>query len=189
MSNLCQLVDVGYVRVWIAEGLSVEHLGVWLDSSLDSSEVANVNDGVGNALCAECMCDEVERTTIEVVGCNDVVAVLYDVLESVCYSCCTRSDCQASYTTFEGCYTILEYTLGRVGQTTIDVTCVTKTEAIGCVLRVAKHITGGLVDRHRTSVGSWIRVLLTYVQLKRLKAKFLFCTHNLCPFFKLLISD
>ena len=129
------------------------------------------------------MSDEVISTTIDVVGSYDVVAILKDVLQSVGYCGCTRSNCQTGYTTFEGSYTVFEYALCRVGQATIDVTCVTESEAVGSVLRVAEHITCGLVDRHRTSVGSWIWIFLTYMQLKCLKAKFLFCTHNLCPFF------
>ena len=129
------------------------------------------------------MSDEVISTTVDVVGCYDVVAVLKDVLQSVGNGGSTRSDSQTSYTTLEGSHTVFEYTLSRVGQATIDVTCVTESEAIGSVLRVAEHVTCGLVDRHRTSVGSWIWIFLTYMQLKCLKAKFLFCTHNLCPFF------
>ena len=129
------------------------------------------------------MSDEVISTTIDVVGSYDVVAILKDVLQSVGNGGSTRSDSQTCYTTLEGSYTVFEYTLSRVGQATIDVTCVTESESIGSVLRVAEHITCGLVDRHRTGVGSWIWIFLTYMQLKCLKAKFLFCTHNLCPFF------
>ena len=129
------------------------------------------------------MSDEVISTTVDVVGSYDVVAILKDVLQSVGNGGSTRSDSQTSYTTLEGSHTVFEYTLSRVGQATIDVTCVTESEAIGSVLRVAEHVTCGLVDRHRTSVGSWIWIFLTYMQLKCLKAKFLFCTHNLCPFF------
>ena len=136
------------------------------------------------------MSDEVISTTVDIVGCYDVVAILKDVLQSVGYCGSTGSYSQTSHTAFEGSNTILEYTLSRVGQSTVDITCVTETEAIGCVLRVAEHVTCGLVDWHRTSIGSWIWIFLTYVQLKCLKAKFLFCTHNLCPFFKLfIISD
>ena len=129
------------------------------------------------------MSDEVISTTVDVVGSYDVVAILKDVLQSVGNGGSARSDSQTSYTTLEGSHTVFEYTLSRVGQATIDITCVTESESIGSVLRVAEHITCGLVDRHRTCVGSWIWVFLTYMQLKCLKAKFLFCTHNLCPFF------
>ena len=136
------------------------------------------------------MSDEVISTTVDNVGCYDVVAILKDVLQSVGNSGSTRSDSQTSHTTFEGSHTVFEYTLSRVGQSTIDISCVTESESISSVLRVAEHVTCSLIDWHRTSVGSWIWIFLTYVQLKCLKAKFLFCTHNLCPFFKLfIISD
>ena len=51
MSNLCQLIDIGYIRVWISEGLSIESLGIVLDGSLYLLEVARIYDGVANTLC------------------------------------------------------------------------------------------------------------------------------------------
>ena len=46
MSNLCKTVDICDVRIWIAESLSIERLGVRLDGSLYFIKVANINDSV-----------------------------------------------------------------------------------------------------------------------------------------------
>ena len=80
MSNLCKTVDICDVRVWITESLSIERLGIRLDGSLYFIKVANINDSLCNTLSCQCVSDEVERTSIKVVGCYHMVAILKDVL-------------------------------------------------------------------------------------------------------------
>ena len=80
------------------------------------------------------MLHEVVCSTIEVVGCDDMVTIACHVLEGIGDCSCTRSHCQSGNTAFEGCYTILEHTLGGVGKTTIDITCITQTESVCCML-------------------------------------------------------
>ena len=89
VSNFCNSIKVGHVAVWVAEGLDIHGFRVRTDSSLQCSEVVHVDDGVANTLSGECMCDEVVRTTIQVVCCHDVIAVLCDVLQGICDSCGT----------------------------------------------------------------------------------------------------
>ena len=114
MSNLCKTVDICDVRVWIAESLSIERLGVRLDGCLYFIKVAYINDSVCNTLCCQCVSDEVERAAIKVVGCYHMVAILKDVLQSVGYGSSTRSNCESGYTTLKGCNTIFEYSLSGV---------------------------------------------------------------------------
>ena len=80
MSNLCKTVDICDVRVWIAESLSIQRLGVRLDGCLYFIKVAYINDCVCNTLSCQCVSDEVERATIKVVGSYHMVAILKDVL-------------------------------------------------------------------------------------------------------------
>ena len=51
MSNLCQLIDIGYIGVRISEGLCIECFGIVLDGSLYLLEVARIHDGVADTLC------------------------------------------------------------------------------------------------------------------------------------------
>ena len=51
MSNLSQLIDIGYIRVRISKGLCIECLGIVLDGSLYLLEVARIHDGVADTLC------------------------------------------------------------------------------------------------------------------------------------------
>jgi hypothetical protein len=73
-------------------------------------------------------------TTIEIVGSYDMITSLHNVLQGIGDGSSTRSYSQTGYTTLEGSNTILEYTLSRVGQTTIDVTCIAQTETVGSML-------------------------------------------------------
>ena len=80
------------------------------------------------------MGNQVVRTTIEVVGSHDMVTILRDILKCVGDSGSTRGYSQTGYTTLKSSDTILEHTLSRVGQSTIDITCIAKAETVGSVL-------------------------------------------------------
>ena len=134
VGNGCHCLKVGDIRVGVAEGLGIYHLGVGLYGCLQGFEVVHVDDGVGDALCGERVGYEVERASIEVVGSNDVVASLNDVLKSVGHGGGTRSNGQTCYTSLKGCNAVFKHTLCRVGQTTVDVAGVAQAEAVGSVL-------------------------------------------------------
>ena len=51
MSNLCQLIDISYIRVRISEGLCIESFGIVLNGCLYLLEVAGIYDGVAYTLC------------------------------------------------------------------------------------------------------------------------------------------
>ena len=80
------------------------------------------------------MGNQVIGTAIQVVGSDDMIAGLHNILECVCDSRSTRGNSQSGYTTFEGSYSVFEHALSRVGQTTVDVTCIAQTKAVGSVL-------------------------------------------------------
>ena len=117
-------LEVGHVRVGVAKRFSIYHLRIGLDGCFKSFKVVDIDDGVRHALSGKCVSDEVERTTIEVVGCYDMVAIAYDILQSVSHSCCTAGYSQACYATFESGYAVFKHALRRVGQTTIYITCI-----------------------------------------------------------------
>ena len=157
--------DVEYVGVRVAESLGIYNLCVGLDGSLEGFEVIHIDNRIADALCGQRVGDEVVRTAIEVVGCDDMVAILHNVLQGVGNGSSTRCYGKTCHTTFEGCDTILKHTLRRVRQTTVDITGITQSETVGGVLRVVEHIAGGLVDGHGTCVGCGVCLFLAYVKL------------------------
>jgi hypothetical protein len=77
---------------------------------------------------------QVIRTAIQVVGCNNVFASLNNVLQSVCDGCGSRCYGKSGYTTLKGSNTVFENSLGRIGQSTIDITGIAQPKTVGSVL-------------------------------------------------------
>ena len=183
MSYFSHGFKVGHVGIRIAKGFSIYHLGVGLDGCFEGFKVVDVDNGVGDALCCQCVGDEVERTAIKIVGCYDVVACTNDVLQCIGDGCCTTGYCQACYTAFERCNAVFKHALCGVGQTTIDITCIAQTEAVGSVLRVTKYVRSGLIDRYGTGVGCGIGLFLAYMYLKSLEMIVFVVAHSLFVFY------
>ena len=80
------------------------------------------------------MGNQIVRAAIEVVGSNDMIASLHDVLQGIGNGGSTRGYGQSCHTALEGSHTIFEHTLRRVGQTTIDVAGIAQTETVGRML-------------------------------------------------------
>ena len=75
-----------------------------------------------------------ERTTIQIVGCHNVVASLHNVLQCISDSCSTAGHSQTCHTTLKGCHTVLKYPLRRVGQTAIDIAGIAQAKTVGSML-------------------------------------------------------
>ena len=132
------------------------------------------------------MRNEIVATAIQIVGCHDVVACLDDVLQRIGDGSSSAGNSETSHTSLEGSHAVFEDALCGIGQTAIDVACIAKAEAVGCVLTVAEHIAGGLVDGHRTCIGCGVGLLLAYMKLQSLKVEFL--AHSLIFFRYYVIS-
>ena len=100
-----------------------------------------------------------------------MVAGLSERLQGIGDGGGTRGDGEASNATLERGDAVLKDALGGVGQTTVDVTGVGKTKAVGGVLGAAEHIARGLVDRHGTGVRCGIGALLANVKLQGVETK------------------
>ena len=103
---------VKHIGIWVTESLGIYYFCVGLDSSFQSLEVVDINYGIGNALRSQRVGNKVVGAAIEVVGSNDMVAILHDVLQGVGDGGSTRGHGQTGYATFKGCDTIFEHALG-----------------------------------------------------------------------------
>ena len=146
MCYLADAVYIGHRGVGIAEGLNDDGLCVRLESLVHGIEIAGVHDGGSNALRGERVLNEVECATVEVVGSDDVVAILCNVLQGIGDGCGTGGHGQSCNATLKGSHAVFEHTLCGVGQTSVDVTGIAESETVGSMLGAVEHITGGLVD-------------------------------------------
>ena len=72
-----------HIAVGVTEGLGIHHLCIGLDGSLKGAEVIDVDNGIANALSGQRVGNQVVGTTIEVVGSDNVVTILHDVLQCI----------------------------------------------------------------------------------------------------------
>lgn len=71
--------------------------------------------------------------------CYDVVAGLSKCLNGVGNRCGAGSSSQSGNTALECCNALLEHILRGIGQTTVDIACVSQTETVSRVLAVMEH--------------------------------------------------
>ena len=112
VSHLSDSVEVGYIRIRVAEGLGIHRLGIWANCLFERFEVVDIHNRVANALSLERVSNQIERAAIEVVGSDNVVAVACDILQRIGCGSGTRSHSEGSHTTFEGCDALLKHRLG-----------------------------------------------------------------------------
>src|SRR5574344_525511 len=80
VSNLCNPINVCDTCGRLSECLYDDGLGIWTESFINFVEIARINDSCFNALSAQRMFYKVKSAAIEVVCCNDVVAIACNVL-------------------------------------------------------------------------------------------------------------
>ena len=131
MSDLCDRFDVDQVGVGVAQRFNEDRLGVGLDGFRKVLDVVGVYEGRGDAELGEGVCEEVIGSAVDRLSGNDVVAGLSKCLEGVGDGGCSGSDSQSANAAFEGCDSSFKDVLSRVGQTAVDIACVSKTET-GC---------------------------------------------------------
>ena len=72
--------EVEHVAVGVAEGLGIYYFRVGLDGGFEGFEVIHINNGIGDALRSQRVGNQVVGTTIEIVGSDDMIAILHHVL-------------------------------------------------------------------------------------------------------------
>ena len=160
VGNLCHCLNIRNIAVRIAESFQIYCLGVRLDSGLYLLQVVGIHKGSLDAIARQGMCQQVEAAAVDGLLGNDVVTFPGKSLNSVVNSCSTACHCQACHTALQGSYAALQDTLGRVGQTAIDVACISQAKT-GCRMSgISEYIGGSLINRYRSRIGSRIRLLL-----------------------------
>ena len=94
MSDLGNSLDIYYIRVRISKSLDVNCLGVLLDRILYFLKIEYINECCCDSVCRKCMFKKVCCSTVDVLGCYNVISLLCKVLNGVCDSCCTGCYCR-----------------------------------------------------------------------------------------------
>lgn len=122
MSYTCTFLYVENGTSWVADGLAKEQLGVGAECLLYFFlAVVGIDEGAFYAEFLECHTKEVEGSTINLVGGNDMVACLADVEYSIEVGSLTATCQYSSHTAFELCYFLGYSIIGGILESGIEI--------------------------------------------------------------------
>ena len=99
-----------------------------------------------------------------------MLAGLCQCLKGIRQGCCAGSYCQGCAAAFKGSDTLFKDILCRVCQTSVDVTCITKSESVSSMLGIVEYIGCGCIDRYGSGIRYRICLFLSDVQLSCFKS-------------------
>ena len=111
------------------------------------------------------MREKVIRAAVDGFLGDDVLTLLCQSLYRIGDRRRAGSDSKSRYAALERRDALLKHALGGVGQTTVDIACVSQTEAVGGVLGVVENVGSGGVDRDGARIGCGIGLFLANVKL------------------------
>ena len=160
VSQLRDSINIWNITIWIAQGLQIYSLGIRLNSSLDFLQIVGIYKGGFNAVMRQSMSQQVEAAAINGLLGYNVLTSTSQSLNSIVNSSRTRSYSQSSRATLQSCNTLLQNILSGIGQTSIDITSIPQAESVCCMSGISEYIGSSLINRHRSRIGSRIRLLL-----------------------------
>ena len=104
------------------------------------------------------MAELVDRTTIEALGGDEIVARAHQRLEGDELRRMAGGHRESRSTALEGCHPFLEYSLGRVHDAGIDVAESLQPEQRGGMVGIVENVAGGLIDRRGACTRCRIRL-------------------------------
>ena len=169
MSKFCQRINIRNITVGVSEGFNVDRSCIILNSCLNFSEVMDIYETGGNTEVGKCVRQQIIATAVNGLLCNKMTAVLTESFKGVCNCCCAGSERQGSNAALKGCHTLFENILRGVSESSVDVTCIGKTESSCRMSGILKHIRSGCINRYCTGIGGGIGIFLTYMKLEGFK--------------------
>ena len=169
VGKLRQRVDVRNVAVGVAERFNIDGARVVPNRRLDRRKIVNVNEACRDAEVGERMRQQIIAAAVDRLLHDEVTAVLPERLQRVVDRRCAGGKRQSRDAALKGCDASLQHVLRGVGQSAVDVACVGKAEAGGCMGAVAEHIGGRGVDGHRAGIGRGVGGFLTDMELQGFK--------------------
>ena len=122
-------VDIGNVAVGVAERFNEYRLCIRLNSRLNLVKVVNVNKRGRNSVLRECVGKEIEASAVDRFLSYNMVAVLSQSLNCVCYRCRTRSYCKSRNAALKSGNSFFKNVLSGVCKSAVNVARIGKSEA------------------------------------------------------------
>ena len=138
--DFCACFNINYVRVRVSKSLDVKCFCIVLNCIFYFFKIKDINKCCCDSVSWKCMLQKVCCSTVDILCCYNMIPVLCKVFDCVCDCCCTGSYCKCCAATFKSCDSLFEYIFCRVCQTSVDVTCICKSETCSCMVAVTEYI-------------------------------------------------
>ena len=129
MRKLRDGINIRDIRIGIAQCLHVYQLGVGANGSLNLCFIMYVHEGGLNAELLQGMCKQIIAAAVDRLLSHDVVTLSSQSLYRIGDGCRTAGSRQSRNTTLQRSNSLLQHILGGVGQTSINISCVSKSES------------------------------------------------------------
>lgn len=160
VSDLGDGWDIEDVSDGVAEGLTVESLGIRLDGLLPLGRVIRVlEEGDVDAQALQGDGEQGGGATVKARGGDDVVAGRSDVEDGGGLSGLAGRESHGGDAAFQGCDAALEGVHRRVGQASVNRACIREVKASGSVLGAVEDVGRRLVNRNVARVRRAIQIL------------------------------
>ena len=162
MGSRSRRLDVGYIAVWIAQGLDEDRPGIVADR-VRKGLGQRVHEGRGDALPGQRMRQQVVCAAIDRALGHDVAAALHKVLQGIGDRGRARGERQGGSAALQRRSPRLECGHRGVGQPGVNIAGVAQGKPVRCLVERVEHIGRGLINRHSTGAGRRVRLLLSGV--------------------------
>ena len=135
MCNLCNFFDINQVGVRVSKCFNKDCFCVFLDCSFEGTFYFRIYKCCGNAVCLwKGMCQKVVSSAVDGLGSYNVLTCFCKCLECIGDCGCTGSNCQCCNAAFKSCDSLLENIFSWICKSSVNVSCITKSEAVCCML-------------------------------------------------------
>src|SRR5579875_2227642 len=161
MRNIGHSADVQRIQAWIAHCLGVDSLCMLIDGGAEILRLAPIHKMHLDAKFRQRIMEEVIGATIQAGRRDNLVTSTGNIENRQRLSRLAGRGRQRAHAPFQCRDTSLESIVGRVHNTSVNITKLLEAKQVRSMLRAVKHIGCGLIDRDGTRVSSAIGGLLT----------------------------
>lgn len=133
VSNFCNCIDIRDITVRVTKSFQIDCSCIFLDSIFYFFQVMCIYECSCDSVMCECMLQKVEASTVDCLLCYDMTTVCCKCFDRISNRCCSGCCCKCCNSAFKCCDSLFKYILCRVSQTSVNVTCVCKSESCCCV--------------------------------------------------------
>ena len=163
MGNLRDRIDIRNITVRVPQSFQEDCSRIIPDGSLQLFQIVSIHKSCSDAVLGQSMGKQIVTAAINGLLCNDMPAVCCKSLNRIRDRSCAGSHCQSSTSALEGRNPLLQHFLRGVGQTTVNISGICKTEPVCRMLTVPKYIGSCLINRYSPGIRRRICLFLSHM--------------------------